>query len=63
MHQLRGLLLNGDDDIRVAVADVEHGDASEEVEVFISVRVPDFGSDTFDERQLRRVGRDEIFFL
>jgi hypothetical protein len=44
VHQPIELLAHGADDVRVAMAGVEHADAAGEVEVFLAVDVPDAGA-------------------
>ncbi len=49
VRQRRRLVLNRGDDPGMAVADVEHGDAGEEVQVLVAVDVPQPGAGTADE--------------
>ena len=44
MHQAIELLLDGANDVRMAMAGVEDADAAGEIEIFLSVGVPDAGS-------------------
>ena len=61
MEQPPRLLAHRPDDARVAVADVEDGDAGEEVEVLVPVRVPQLAAGAAHELdRVAHVGGDRV---
>ena len=64
MCQASGLLAHGLDDARVAVADVQHRDPGEEVEVLVAVGIPQPAAGAAHERdRVARVGADRVVAL
>ena len=64
VHQLRGLLRHGADDLGHPVAQGIHRDATQEIEISLALKVVDVGSAAPVEHDGRaHVGRRDVFFL
>ena len=62
MQQFACLLLNGGDDVRMAVPESVDGESAEEIEILLAFGIPEIGSFAFDESEVSvAVGIDDVF--